>query len=296
MKKIFILIGILAASISCEKMNEVPVSDPENTHLELDINVVGETKGVKTAWLNNDKVYIFFTGKDGFLEIKYSSSTGKWTANSWSTGLEATIASTTSGTLSAVYSPITKCGGSMNYTTNYHFYAYSGLYHGYVLEHKNVTYSISAGKLSATINMTAPVTYNQFCLTDGTTFHHRDGTTINVNNYNEISRYTLEAGCGSTTTWANDLFGAKTDGSFFHQTNGLSLTAYFYGGLCFSMPDRSAGYAGLKFTLKDSKTSKTYVYTNSSVTIESWNSKSVHAFKLPDLNAQDGGVYKWVEQ
>lgn len=293
MKKILIIAGLLSACISCQKLNEVP-SEPENTHLEIDIKVdEGETKGVKTSWANGDKIFIFFTGQNGYLEIKRAS--GVWTAQSWTSGLEAIIAGTTSGTLSAVYSPVTKYGGSIKYTTNYYFYCNTGgIYHGYVLQHVNASYTISAGKLTASINLTAPMTYDQFCLSEGGTFHHRDGTAINVNNFDEVSRYQLEVGFGNST-WSNDCWGAQTNGAYFHHSNGLRINAYFQNGLCFSIPDQSVSQNNLKLTLYDSKTSKSYVYT-SPVTASSWNSKTTHAFRVPDLNAKEGGVYKWVEQ
>jgi hypothetical protein len=294
MKKVLIIAGILAASISCQKINDITVSDPENTHLEVNINVdETETKGVKTAWANGDRIYLFFTGQRGYLEIKRVS--GVWTAQSWSDGLEAIIAGTTSGTLSAVYSPVTKFGGSIKFSTNFHFYCYSGgIYHGYVLEHKKASYSISAGVLSASVNLTAPKTYVQFCLSDGGTFHHRNGTAINVNNYGEVSRYKLQVGFGNTT-WCNDKWSAGITGEFYHGDNGSEINAYSQNGLCFSIPDQTVDQNTLKLTLTDSETSKTYVYT-SPVKASSWNSKTTHAFRVPDLNAMDGGVYKWVEQ
>ena len=299
MKKVILFASLLAACISCGKMEQVPATEAEDAHLEIDFTIGEETKGVKTDWATGDRVHIFFPGHYGYLVIKKTSS--KWTAESWSTGLEAEIAATSSGKLSAVFTPITKFGGSLEKTVNWVFYDSSHhIYQGYVLEKQNASYTVSAGKLSASFTMSAPYTYNQFCLTDGSTFHHRNGVQINTNTYKELSRYRLTAGLG-LTEWTGDYFSVtgNSSGEFNHNSNDALLTAYFQNGLCFSIKDKTADSndgKGLVFTLQDSETGKSYVYKVPSVTPSTWNNKGYHAIKLPDLNAKENGVYRWVEQ
>ncbi len=314
MKKIFLLVPMIAAIVSCGK-NNAEVAEP--AHLRIDISVndgEGETKSVKSGWANNDRVFVLFpghvdtggaTGK--WLTLKYNSSTSKWEADSWSDGLESEIAKTTSGTLTALYSPVIKAFGSFScsWKGGIRFSTHAGnMYNGYWMQATGVSYTVSGGTLSASINMTIGSACDQICING---FKHRNEKSFNANEPSEFDRYYLKVEKGSSTVfWDNDVplvcdssVGTISFTSSYINASGRERTCLepiVSGGLCFYLKASLSSYRSMKFHLFDTVDNKEYVYT-SNATFAPYSSRSVHAYTLPALNEKDsGGNYKWVEQ
>ena len=163
----------LAACNKAEKVEEV--SAPQQT-LKLDLNIINslDTKAVKTDWESGDKIYVFFGKPEdhttpAYLTLTYSGS--KWSA-AWTGSLESEIAGTSSGTLSAVYTP--GSFSEIQYNDSNKWYVFIDSTCGYYLNCDNVPYTVSAGVLTATLNMAVPTShYVQFFLA---------GESANVNN------------------------------------------------------------------------------------------------------------------
>ena len=310
MKKIFLLVSMIAAIVSCGK-NNAEVAEPAHLNINISVNDdEPETKVVKSGWANNDRVFVLFDGHvvTGWLTLKYNNSAKKWEADSWSEGLESEIAKTTSGTLTALYSPVIKAFGSFDctWTGAFSFRTHAGnMYNGYWMQATGVSYTVSGGTLSASINMTIGSACDQICIKG---FYHRNGTSFDANEPSEFDRYYLKverARGSSTSFWTNYVPIALSDGSILYDlnySNGSSgrektcLEPIVYGGLCFYLSASTSRYDYMKFHLFDTVDNKEYVYT-SNTTFAPYSSRSAHAYTLPALNEKDsGGNYKWVEQ
>ncbi len=166
----FLIISILGAAILCLAGCDKAVTTtqpPQQLKLNLTINngMAPATKSVKTEWTDGDKVYVFF-GKPAdhptpaYLTLTRSGSS--WT-ETWTEGLEAEIAATTDGTLTAFFSPIDI--GTVSYMGTYGWYDFSGKNHCFALSCNNAAYTVSAGVLSSTLDMTlTDQSYVQFSL------------------------------------------------------------------------------------------------------------------------------------
>ena len=97
MKKILFLMSLAVAVLACNK--EIPAGpQPAQEHITLDFTIDDdgspETRAVKTGWVNNDRMYVFFddiSETAEYLIIKYSSSTKKWNPETWTPGLESKL-------------------------------------------------------------------------------------------------------------------------------------------------------------------------------------------------------------
>ena len=335
MKKALILAAMVAAAVSCGKIDRENVAQQaEASHLELNISIGEgeEVKSLKRSWRNNDLVFIFFTGHTGtanplkYLTLRYDqkdpTEAGTWVADSWSAGLESEIAKTENGTLTALYSPVTQSHGSFSFVASSAstyavpaFLTHAGNdYNGFCLEAQNVNYTVKGGTLSASIGLSMPSTYKYDQISIGTPrFLHRNGEEIDNTNPAEIDRYYLKAKRR-----------IQTDEDLYSEiyAKGLILSQYFYesGSLTESiaytprLSDRTSEclepvfvlgkvvsfYLNasnvLEFHLFDTVENKEYVYKPAK-TIGLYDSRATHAFTLPDLYAKDSeGNYKWIEQ
>ncbi len=167
MKKITLITiaGVaLIALAACNKIEEV--SAPQQT-LKLDLNIITstDTKAVKTGWETGDKVYVFFGKPEdhttpAYLTLTYAG--GKWNA-AWTGSLESEIAATSSGTLSAVYTQ--GSFSEIQYNSYFKWYVFIDSTCGYYMKCNSVPYTVSAGVLTATLNMAVPTNgYVQFFL------------------------------------------------------------------------------------------------------------------------------------
>ena len=178
-----IFMGCLALLMAgCNKIEnvEVPAEEPvveSPDHLVIDIKVgtEGETRAVKKAWDVGDKVYVFFDhffldyltdpniGTTGYsndvcyLTLTYNGFT--WQSDFSQSALEAYLLGQSSGTLAAIYyqhlDPQYRClhGRRGNKEEFYVSLKNPGHYSGFYLFSQGDTYTVSNGKLSATLNM-----------------------------------------------------------------------------------------------------------------------------------------------
>ena len=183
MKKSMIFMGCLALLMAgCNKIEhvEVPAEEPvveSPDHLVIDIKVgtEGETRAIKKAWEVGDKVYVFFDhffldylsnpdiGTTGYsndvcyLTLTYDGFT--WQSDFSQSALEAYLSGQSSGTLAAIYyqhlDPQYRClhGRRSNKEEFYVSLKNPGQYSGFYLFSQGDTYTVSNGKLSATLNM-----------------------------------------------------------------------------------------------------------------------------------------------
>lgn len=164
MKKITLLtiLGVALMALSACNKEEVPASRT----LKLDLNIIhsSDTKAVKTDWESGDKIYVFF-GKPAdhttpaYLTLTYGG--GSW-HEAWTAGLEAEIAATPSGTLHAIYTPGSL--GTIEYSDYWKRYNFNGSDPGWYLKCEKVSYTVSEGVLTATLNMARPSSFVQFYL------------------------------------------------------------------------------------------------------------------------------------
>ncbi len=153
MKKIYMILGAaLLCLAGCNKTETTMAPQ----HLKLDLTIHNQmapaTKSVKTDWADGDKIYVFFGLPEehptpAYLTLTRSGSS--WT-ETWTAGLEAEIAATTSGTLTAFFSPIDIDDIYYGSDKWYDFY---GEHYCFALACNNVPYAVSAGVLSATMDL-----------------------------------------------------------------------------------------------------------------------------------------------
>lgn len=148
---------ILGAALLCLAGCNKTETTMAPQHLKLDLTIHNQmapaTKSVKTDWADGDKIYVFFGLPEehptpAYLTLTRSGSS--WT-EAWTEGLEAEIAATTSGTLTAFFSPI-----DINHIEYYEYiksYNLIGENYCFALSCDNVPYTVSAGVLSATMDL-----------------------------------------------------------------------------------------------------------------------------------------------
>ncbi len=326
MKKTLVIAAIAAMVLGCGKEeieNQTLSQDDEQVSLTLDFTIDNgaspDTRAVKTNWANYDKIYILFDkevtfGADNppqYLVIKYKSSTESWVADTWSPGLKSKIAKKTSGTLTALYMPNDKVGGtvSIEHSTS-QIYLVSSMdrsgktFKSYALVAENKPYSVSNGILTANLTLERyGSNWIQHCIKKD-----RDGNNISSDN---AHHYTLKHQILSSTggdygyTEAISPYQYTNSGVFRFDIQYTEMSGYFYQGLCFAGNNSMARVANTKhiFTLVDNKGTTdtsddvTYQYTWPK---SGYDQLTSSAIVLPDLDATtvSWGVetYKWKKQ
>lgn len=155
MKKIYMILGAALLCLAGCNKTETTMAPK---HLKLDLTIHNQmapaTKSVKTDWADGDKIYVFFGLPEehpttpAYLTLTRSGSS--WT-EAWTEGLEAEIAATTSGTLTAFFSPIDL--DEIYYISTLKWYNFNGNNYCFALACNNVPYTVSAGVLSATMDL-----------------------------------------------------------------------------------------------------------------------------------------------
>ena len=300
MKKTVFLLCIALSVLSCSKEQaEAPAVDE---HITLDFSISGglqpETKAIKKDWVNNDKIYIIFDGtvseNPEYLVVKYVKSTGKWIPETWTDGLESKIYHKTSGTLTALYMPNDKVGGSISFTRKYDSSTYSFVYSvsatdrvgevfkSYALSAANKPYTVKQGVLKASFSM-VPLSnsYCQFYMPN----KDRSGATIDSS---ESHYYKMST---DYVAYASHVYRMTSDGEFsFQNTPKGYMSAYYYAGLCFAgvWQNISGAEAKYYFHLLDTKNNVKYLLRVTA------NLSTNSAWKLPALSDKDSnGNYRW---
>ena len=163
MRKLMIFVAAVTMLVACVKETSVNVGTIDATELVFNITVnrldEPSTKGVKTSWVANDKIYLFFEDNTtGYAKMTYDGL-------SWSTVVTGAPTVSASGKkLTAVFVPYNAdepvYSGGWTFNESYSYY----------LSAEAVDYTVDTSDipatLSATINMTAPAGFNQFCIPD----------------------------------------------------------------------------------------------------------------------------------
>ena len=300
MKKTAILfVGIIAMLCSCSKI-ETPAE--EKTTLKINFTIGSEspqddgspeTKAHKTAWANNDVVYILFDegfSTGGYLKVKYNRSSSSWVVDEWSAGLEAKIAKKTGGQLCALYMPNDKVGGTIEFTNNNWTTCkvaakdrMGNPFYSYWLEDKRVDYTVADGTLSADIILSrGGPNVVQFTIPN----KDRNGNAINSDGSGRnLYKYKLRVAGGGTYIKSNTVTGWTGIGFLYAEEKDGWMSAYYYQKLMFSGASNLSN-AFWKFYLTDG--TNTYKYELSERDIL-YNQKT---YNLPALN----DTSKWIKQ
>ena len=311
MKKIMIILGFSAALLACSKVTEPVDSSAPACPITLNLSIGSgspDTKGIKKEWDNNDKVHIFFqdyvNSDYQYLTVAYNKSAGTWYAHTWHGGLDKKLRISTSGRLSAIYYPNDKVGGSMSVLQPGDIDEYtitptdrSGKVFNSYYSYDDAIYNIDeSGVLSATINLTSMGTYTQYCI-------ERDRNGVIFTNA-DSDHYTLQVSDIVYHSPTSQIYKPSFNGDSGELRNTLEevvtyLSAYFYGGLCFS--DLSHGTGASKdqtliFVFNDNRGDRNTTNDKKYVYSVKYRYFMPRAVKLPDLNATDAnGNYLWTE-
>ena len=329
MKKTLLIAAIAAMVLGCDKevLTDQPLQEEGQASLALDFTINDgsslDTRVVKQGWALNDKIYILFDkeinyGADNpaqYLVIAFGDSDKKWHVVSWSAGLERKIANKTSGTLTALYMPNDKVGGTISFehgsSEQYNVYSKdrnAGKFKSFALVAENQKYTVSGGVLKASLTLKAPNTtssWMQHCIDN----KDRNGNTIPNS---ESHHYTLQHRVMSYQNSGSygDLGYTRSVSPYTYTNSGIfnfdtfqEMSAYVSGGLCFAGYNASAKGERMRhiFTLVDNKGTAT---TADDVTYQyiwpetgNYGQLTSSAIKLPALNAKNSsGNYKWVQQ
>lgn len=160
MKKIFAALCTAIMLVACSQV----VLEPDSTRYEdIHVNlIVGRsddfaTKAtVKSAWADNDVVFVFFKGiaAPKYLELKYNSGTGTWSGTRMNSLTASDLADAAEKKMTAIYLPY---GSTATVAANGTDFVFDGLtYNGYFLQAEQVDYTFDGSILTGTLNMVAP--------------------------------------------------------------------------------------------------------------------------------------------
>lgn len=174
MKKLIIFaVAATFAMVSCNKEKVEPNQEPIQITFNLTANHPDEadaTKAVKTAWEDNDVIFVFFSGATAPMYLEMKRVSGSWTFTS-KNGLVLKNGST--GTMRAVYLPF---GSDVDVAASSTSYTFSRTDYTYYLT-ATLEYTVVDGVVSGTFNMSWPDGFVQFSMpiTDGTNTFFREG-------------------------------------------------------------------------------------------------------------------------
>lgn len=175
MKKsiVFFLSGLalLLAGCSKDETTEKPTAEsPRHLIVDIDVNYSGESRSVKTGWEAGDVIYVvfdhFFTEDESavfsnkvyYMTLTYDGSS--WKSAISDEALERYLLNRTSGQLAAAYWSDMKPKFQFVHQENY--YQYLEVKNGgegtpgFVIYAVNESYTVEAGKLTASLHLEAP--------------------------------------------------------------------------------------------------------------------------------------------
>jgi enterochelin esterase-like enzyme len=162
-KSLFFLYMMVAAGLlSCSK-GTTPQEEEPATGVPMNFEIsVDEVKASKSAWENNDVIYVFFKG----LENKYlvvTRSNGSWTCTSGgSTLLDTDFSALVEKNLTAVHLPVAV---DVNYAEGKFSFTKDGApVYNYYLFQTNKAYTVNGKTVSAKLSMQKPADFVQLSL------------------------------------------------------------------------------------------------------------------------------------
>lgn len=200
-KTLLFFIGAMLALIACNKENDpfnnadpAPVSQGDDFKVNItinrtDIDAAGTKAYVKSAFANNDVVFVFFedVAAPKYLEMKFNSSTGEWTPTR-KNDLVAGDLTASGKRMTAVYLPYGSGATVAASEGNFVFQDGSGNaleYKGYFLQTEQQSYTFDGSTVSGTLLMAAPAPegsdkYVHFDVSGFTSGHNYDMYQANV--------------------------------------------------------------------------------------------------------------------
>ena len=167
MKKITLLFAAALSFAACQKesvKDNAPVSASEIV-FNLDVNYASDTKAVKTAFTEGDKLFIFFQGvTSGYATVVYDETAGKFTSAQLNGVTIDDLAESEKG-LTAVFLPYGN-DATPSYSTNWTFDKGTDSYFLKATSAYTLTKASGIATLSATLTMAAPSNYVQFFVPD----------------------------------------------------------------------------------------------------------------------------------
>lgn len=159
-KLIFFAIAAVFAMVSCNKEKVEPNQEPVQITFNLTANHPDEadaTKAVKTGWVDNDVIFVFFSGATApmYLEMKREGSS--WVFDSKN---DLALVNGSTGTMRAVYLPF---GSDVNVGNDSSNYTFSRTDYTYYLT-ATLDYTVVNGVVSGTFDMSWPDGFVQFSM------------------------------------------------------------------------------------------------------------------------------------
>lgn len=246
MKKTFLMVcaAVVALVVSCGKQ---PLGDATrdnnpagNTEIIFKLDAThpdgADTKAVKSAWEENDVIFVFFSGQAAprYLELKRTGSAWVPTAKN-----SLALAENETGTMRAVYLPFgSDATVSLNGTDGYEF---STTYLSYYLT-ATLSYTVSGGEVAGTFNMQIPDGYVQFFLDDDSA---TTGYAIELREPHLTPMGIASIAADGTITHTNVANGAPLPGYVYDKTNktGTDAKGYLFSGI---LSDGSKGVANAR--------------------------------------------------
>lgn len=221
MKKIFAIVSAFAALVACTKVAPVVDDSLQEENQEIKVNFTisreddntGTKASVKTAFSENDVVFIFFKGLNApkRLEMKYTGSS--WTPTFYG-DIQATDL-TDGGTLTAIYLPY---GSGITVDGTEETFTFSEAYKGYYLL-KQMTYEFKSNTITAAISLqVAPPTSGSDVIV-----HFDVSGLSSTHEYNMYQEYVkpLTLTAISNTGTVDQTVGAAGDAILGHQDAGF---------------------------------------------------------------------------
>ena len=315
MKKIIAIISAMMLTVACgnEKFGIENNSDVQDTDsilgFDITINMAddADTKAyAKTAFANNDVVYIFFSvvGAPKYLEAKYNSSTQKWDFTPKNGLTSANLESAYSKKMTAIYMPY---GSNLTVLASDNKYVFDDTYTGYVLRAEQVDYTISSGVLSGTINLGYSGYYIQFDVTGFVNGHEYEMYQENIQP--SVINYIDNTGkmFFSSHSYGSAVKG-YADGEHLTFCGMLSSTALSHKvDYQFTIVDRTAGIIYYRDAGQKTLSSRKYIGLGSIADDSKWSATEFVDLSLPsgtlwakcnlgaDTETNYGDYYAWGE-
>lgn len=172
MKKIILFLGVMLAFAACSS-DKIEVQDPQtglqtdgqDEIIKVNINIEragfsGTKASVKSAFADDDVVFIFFKGIDApkYMEMKYDAAGGTWTATAKNSLIGTDLSGAADKKMTAVYLPY---GSGMTVEASGDDFVFSGdAYCGFFLTAELQDYTYEADVLSGNLYLEVPALSN----------------------------------------------------------------------------------------------------------------------------------------